>query len=170
MVAYGSWLKENPHEFFRTPPEATLALLRKEKLAGPIWECACGDGAISRLLHGEVLSSDLVDYGFGIAGVDFLETTLRVPTVITNPPYSKKLEFVLHALECATSKVAMLLELRFWQRRAYKPLFDCLPPRTVYGLRRPLRFGNRRAWLWPHAWFVWEIGWHGKTILEWLDN
>ena len=67
MVAFGSWKKNNPYEYFATPPWATKALLAKEVFTGITWESACGDGAISRLLPGEVLSTDLVDYGYGIA-------------------------------------------------------------------------------------------------------
>ncbi len=39
-----------PFDFYATPPEATPALLSVEQFDGPIWEPACGDGAISRQL------------------------------------------------------------------------------------------------------------------------
>jgi len=61
--------------FYPTPPEGTRALLRVEKFEGTIWEPACGDGAISRELEAvghTVLSTDLIDRGYGTAGVDFL--------------------------------------------------------------------------------------------------
>ena len=41
--------------FTPTPPYATNALLDREKFIGNIWECACGDGAISKLLISEWL-------------------------------------------------------------------------------------------------------------------
>jgi hypothetical protein len=37
-------------DFYRTPVHATESLLRRETFDGTIWECACGDGAISDLL------------------------------------------------------------------------------------------------------------------------
>jgi hypothetical protein len=38
-------------DFYPTPPEGTRALLSVERFEGPIWEPACGDGAISRVSH-----------------------------------------------------------------------------------------------------------------------
>ena len=169
-IAYGSWKINNPLEFYSTPANATLALLSREKFSGITWEPGCGDGAISRLLPGEVLSTDLADYGYGIPGIDFLSATLKVDNIVTNPPYSKKIPFILHALEFAKAKVAMLMEQRFLEGKERKPLFDLAPPRTVYILRNRLSFGRYRARLWGHAWLVWDIGYRGKTTLEWLDN
>ena len=37
-------------DFFPTPPWATYALIDNEKFSGDIWESACGDGAMSRVL------------------------------------------------------------------------------------------------------------------------
>jgi hypothetical protein len=65
-----------PFEFYPTPPEAVRALLSVEKFDGPVWEPACGNGAISRELAAaghEVVSTDLQDYGFGRSGIDFLK-------------------------------------------------------------------------------------------------
>lgn len=168
MVAFGSWKKNNPFEFFPTPSWVTKALLAKESFAGITWEPACGDGAISRLLPGDVLATDLVDYGYdlGMAGVDFLQTRLMVDNVVTNPPYSKKIEFILHGLECARAKVALLLETRVINEKWYRPLFVKLPPRSIYALSGRLCFGKAHAMLWGHAWFVWEVGFQGKTTIE----
>jgi hypothetical protein len=70
------------HDFYPTPPEAVRALLSVEQFDGTIWEPACGDGAISRELeaHGHnVVSTDLIDRGYGQSGSDFLSpvTTKR---------------------------------------------------------------------------------------------
>ena len=62
-------------DFFPTPRRATFALIENEKFNGEIWECACGDGTMSRVLKeaGQpVRSTDLYDRGFDEAGVDFL--------------------------------------------------------------------------------------------------
>jgi len=42
--------KRAAFEFYPTPPEATRALLSVESFEGDIWEPACGDGAISKVL------------------------------------------------------------------------------------------------------------------------
>jgi hypothetical protein len=76
-------------DFHETPPEAVEALLAVERFDGPIWEPACGRGAISRVLesHGHVVvSSHLVNRGYGEGRVDFLlEWGPRAANVITNP-------------------------------------------------------------------------------------
>ncbi|MBV1864916.1 MAG: hypothetical protein KUG74_10825 [Rhodobacteraceae bacterium] len=80
-----------PFEFYPTPPEATRALLSVESFDGPIWEPACGDGAISRELTAagySVTSTDLIDRGFGTGGQNFLKSDKPLAKhIITNPPY-----------------------------------------------------------------------------------
>jgi hypothetical protein len=41
----------NGPDFFRTPEWATHALIDNETFVGEIWEPACGDGAIARVLE-----------------------------------------------------------------------------------------------------------------------
>jgi hypothetical protein len=78
-------------DFFPTPRWATFALIENEKFNGEIWECACGDGTMSRVLEetGQpVRSTDLYDRGFGEAGVDFLMSQSGADNIVTNPPYN----------------------------------------------------------------------------------
>lgn len=109
-----------PNEFYPTPPEATRALLSVENFDGDIWEPACGDGRIAKVLsdHGHaVVSTDLHEYGFGEAGVDFLrEREARARHIVTNPPYGFGLadHFIRRALmltQWTGGKVAMLLNM-----------------------------------------------------------
>ncbi|MGH6989002.1 MAG: hypothetical protein ACREE3_03825, partial [Stellaceae bacterium] len=68
-------------DFFPTPKWATYALIDNEPFKGEIWECACGDGAMSEVLAetgNQVESSDLFDRGFGEIGHDFLTTTRQL--------------------------------------------------------------------------------------------
>jgi len=62
-------------DYFPTPAWTSHAPIENEKFVGEIWECACGDGAMSKVLAlsgNRVVSSDLYRRGFGEAGVDFL--------------------------------------------------------------------------------------------------
>ena len=55
-------------DFFPTPEWATLALMDSENFEGLIWEPACGDGSMARVLASkgnEVIATDLYDRGFG---------------------------------------------------------------------------------------------------------
>ena len=79
------------NDFYATPSNATEELLKRETFDGSIWECACGDGAISKLLIEkgyEVYSSDLIDRGYGETGIDFLKSNKKFDNIITNPPFS----------------------------------------------------------------------------------
>ena len=81
------------HDFYATPEIATLSLLDKEKFTGNIWECACGDGAISKVLINngyQVISDDLVDRGFGNTGLDFLKE--RFGGKLITSQYEDKIE------------------------------------------------------------------------------
>src|SRR5882724_8507263 len=92
------------YEFYPTPPEATRALLSVESFDCPIWEPACGRGAISKVLEAAgypVVSTDLVQRDCGVGGIDFLsQTESRAKHIVTNPPYGRGVgdAFVKHAL------------------------------------------------------------------------
>ena len=63
------------HDYYATDPRAVRLLLEMETFSDKIWECACGEGHISKVLEQngyEVLSTDLIDRGYGTGGVDFL--------------------------------------------------------------------------------------------------
>ena len=92
-----------------------------------IWEPACGEGHISKVLaaHGyEVISTDLIYRGFGEPEpMDFLTETFPdfEGDIITNPPYSAGLEFVKRALETVRpgGKVAMFLKVQFLEGKRF---------------------------------------------------
>lgn len=85
------------HDFYATHPSAIPPLLDvlDWKNGGKfIYEPACGLGHLSEPLqiYGHtVISTDLIDRGYGVGGVDFLQPTvydnLGFDAVITNPPY-----------------------------------------------------------------------------------
>jgi hypothetical protein len=107
-------------DFFPTPRWATCALADNEKFVGEIWECACGNGAMSSALAmngNHVESSDLYQRGFGEPGVNFLDTERRASNIVTNPPYNSAEGFVVAGLEKADRKFALLLRLAFLEGR-----------------------------------------------------
>lgn len=101
-------------DYYTTDPTAVRQFINhlsqyKARLVGgffdTIWEPACGCGNISKVLIDagyKVHSTDLFDRGFGVSGIDFLQTT-KMPnncdTIITNPPYILANEFILHAMD-----------------------------------------------------------------------
>ena len=168
-------------DFYATPTSATEALLRAESLDGPIWEPACGDGAISKVLEAagcRVVSTDLVDRGYGTPRVDFLmEWQPRAPNIVTNPPFKLATQFVLKALQLTTGKVAMLLKVGFLEGLERAPVFDNSPFARLWVFRRRqtfLRNGdesftmNGAGGMIAYGWFVWDRGHRGPPTLGWL--
>lgn len=173
-------------DFYPTPAEAVHALLAAEKKwlphTGRIWEPACGDGAISRVLYSQlsqpIWSTDLVHRGYGDV-FDFLAPVQPpvgpVSAIITNPPFKLAREFVDQALRLSPY-VAMLLRLAFLEGAARKPWFENLPLARVHVASRRLPMMHRHGWAGPkagsavcHAWFVWDIRHEGRPQIQWFD-
>jgi hypothetical protein len=127
-------------DFFPTPRWATFALIDNEKFAGDIWESACGDGAMSRVLEEtgrSVFSSDLYNRGYGESGRDFLSWSRKANNIVTNPPYNSAEGFAAAGVKNASRKFALLLRLAFLEgaNRA-NTIFTKTPPSRVWvGLR-----------------------------------
>jgi hypothetical protein len=169
-------------DFYPTPPYATLKLLEKETFSGSIYEPACGDGAISKILkdaypNQKIYSTDLVDRGYGEkTDIDFLTydfKNFKPINIITNPPYKLAQEFIEKSLELANSKVVMLLKLNFLEGQKRYNLFKSTPLRSVYIFSKRLSFdkGNEKGkgnGLLAYAWYVWEQGYDNVPMIDWL--
>jgi len=163
--------------FYPTPPAGTRALLAVERFDGPIWEPACGEGHMSRELEAagyEVISTDLVDRGYGTSRVDFLmESRPLAPNIMTNPPFKLGEKFARHALGLTTGKVALLCRLMWLEGRERRRMFEDSPLARVWVFSR--RLGMRantvadKGGMVPYAWFVFEHGHKGPPALGWVD-
>ena len=168
----------NWHDFYPTPESATKALLRVETFPGTIWEPACGDGAISKVLEDfgyVVRSSDLVYRGYGEGEIDFLTFPKKasIDHIITNPPYKFAQEFIETSLLVITGKAAMLLKLSFLEGEKRRKMFQATPLARVHVFSKRLtmtRNGEemRSGGMIAFAWFVWEKGFIGKPTIDWI--
>ena len=168
------------NDFYSTDPREVEKLLEREIFEGTIWECACGNGAMSEALRKHypysVFSSDLYDRGYGVTGENFLTSTKKYDNIITNPPYKYALEFVQHALKLSNKKVAMFLKLTFLEGKGRYHFFKENPPAKVYVFSyRAMCYRNgdktiknSQSSSIAYAWFVWEKGYKGKTEIEWI--
>lgn len=182
-----------PNEFYPTPSEAVRALLSVETFDGAsgarfqhdIWEPACGEGAISKVLldagH-RVVSTDLVDYGFAAGGRDFLrEPRPLAKHIVTNPPYGFGLAdaFIEKALAFSREtggKVVMLLNLASLCHRTRTAWWKANPPARLYAIDDVVcwpehRYGPAPAHFVKHryVWAVWEPGHSGPSQFWWLS-
>lgn len=171
------------NDYYATEPKAVELLLAEEKFSPVIWECACGEGHLSKVLeqHGfEVISTDLIYRGYGDPEpLDFLKESLAdfEGDIITNPPYKYALDFVKQGLNSVQTgkKVAMFLKLQFLEGKGRKQFFLENPPKTVYVSSSRLicamngEFEKYPSSVVAYAWFVWEKGFTGDPIIKWIN-
>ncbi|KAA3448859.1 hypothetical protein C7I87_19505 [Mesorhizobium sp. SARCC-RB16n] len=165
-------------DYFPTPAWATHALMENETFTGEIWECACGDGAMSRVLEtrgNPVRSSDLFDRGFGQSGIDFNTAKTPADNIVTNPPYNSAESFVRSGVKLARNKFALLLRLAFLEgaNRANTIFSEC-PPARVWVFSERITFYPAGAvqagsGTTAYAWFVWDKTTPSKTELKWFQ-
>lgn len=100
--------------------------------------------------------------------------------IVTNPPYKYALEFVQHSLEIVPDGclVCMFLKTTFAEGKTrYNQLFRFTPPIYILQcIERVLcaknadfdymvKHGGSAV---SYAWWVWQKGYKGKTILDWI--
>lgn len=173
--------KRERDDYYSTPARIVEPMLRIEELNGYVWEPACGDGALSKLIKKHfrnvgVINTDLIRRGVGRGGVDFLKTKrLLAPIIITNPPFKLWREFAEHALKLGARKVILfgrLLNLEGGRN-------SLMMKQT--GLARVLISAGRvnilprkakdkgMSGTTAYAWFVWEKGHSGWPRITWFD-
>lgn len=164
-------------DFFPTPEWATAALMDNEIFKGQIWEPACGDGSMARVLASkgnDVIASDLYDRGFGEIGIDFLNTQRVADNIVTNPPYNAAEGFVKIGLRNAKRKFALLLRLAFLEgANRYRTVFSVNPPARIWVFSERITFYpagavQKGTGTTAYAWFVWDKDWEGQTEMKWF--
>src|SRR5262245_30466128 len=162
--------KERLMDCYETPDVAVLALLREQHIPWPVWEPACGPGAIVRVLRStgrEVLATDLVDYGCpqSQSGIDFLMETRAPPqirAIVTNPPFKLAHEFVAKALELVP-EVYILARLAFIESERRSDILDNGQLARIWVFSKRLPMMHRAGWEgrkansgMAFAWFWWS--------------
>jgi hypothetical protein len=170
------------NDFYPTPDNATIALLEKEIFEGSIYEPACGDGAISKILKTtyptqKVYSTDLIDRDYGDkTGIDFITYDFKghkFDNVITNPPYSLAKEFIEKSLQITNKKVAMLLKLVALESANRYEMWRNSPLETVYVFSKRLKIYKngvigKNSGLICFAWFIFNHNYKGKPNIDWI--
>jgi hypothetical protein len=164
-------------DYFPTPEWATHALIDNECFEGEIWEPACGDGAMSRVLEHTgcpVFSTDLFDRGYGQAGIDFLKADHVSDNIVTNPPYNSAEAFVKAGLTQSRRKMALLLRLAFVEgANRQRTIFARTPPTRVWVFSERITFYpagavQKGSGTTAYAWFVWDKADIGRSEMKWL--
>jgi hypothetical protein len=173
-------LKEHRGDCYDTPPEAVHALLKVEKLPLRIWEPACGTGNIVSVLREaghKVIATDLNDRGCSdsMSRIDFLFPLLipfQMDAIVTNPPFVLAEKFVAVALQRAPL-VIMLLRLAFYESERRAHILEGAGLARIHVFARRLPMMHRLGWEgrkansgMAFAWFCWERGYAGPTMID----
>ena len=138
---------------FQTPPEALNPLIPYLNHRRVIWECAAGKGNLVNALRQDgftVIATDILE------GTDFLTNNIPIAGyIITNPPFSKKNEFIERCYELGKPFALLLplraLETKRRQAQGKKGL-------QLIVLNKRLHFeqpgGGKSACWFPSAWFT----------------
>ena len=176
--------EREPNDYYATEPKAIDCLLEGgAKLHKDIWEPACGEGHLSERLKRfgyNVRSTDLIDRGYGVGGVDFLNCTEPWHgDILTNPPYKYATEFVKKGLSLLMPgrKLFLFLKIQFLEGQARRQeIFDVTPPKTVYVFSRRVicaKNGKFDKFLSGGAvayiWLEFIKGWSGPTSVTWIN-
>jgi hypothetical protein len=194
IQSYKTW-ERKPADLYPTPVDATESIipllqaisLRSDGTVDPyggdgrsiqrVWEPACGDGRLSRVLewHGyEVTSTDLRECipHPGVGGIDFLkpsvEACFNYDAIITNPPFSHARQFVERARSLAPI-VIMLVKQNYWNTKGRLSMWDEHRPTFFLPITWRLAFlkqerGNSP--LMDCAWCVWIEGMEDECFFE----
>jgi hypothetical protein len=194
--------ERHDHDFYATPQENVDCLHLVEDLNGTVWwEPACGTGHISKrveeLTGQTVLSTDLIDRGYGNGGIDFLqlqhgvadirtkiiENQLRFESrspngIITNPPFDDLAElFIRHAcklMKPKRGKVIMFLRNEFDCGKTRRGLFNGNNPdfpfaHKIVVTKRPRWIeGSKGSPRHSYAWFVWDFAHEGGAYVSYV--
>ena len=169
--------KRRKSDLYETPYSMTRHLFEKEAfdMRLPCLEPACGNLAMVK-----VLMEYFPDVQFYDEEHDFLQETREFDYVITNPPYSLALQFILKAKEITRNKFCMLLPLSYLHG---KQRFDQIYQDRRFPLARVHVFtrypllgedlredGKYRTGMMVYAWYVWDREHQGPPQLNWIDN
>jgi len=181
--------KERQNEdYYATDPKAIDGLKKVFDIPNVVYECCCGQGHLSKRLEDfghKVYSTDLVDRGYGVGGVDFLKLD-KMPyddcnCILTNPPYKFGSDIVVKALDLLSDGgyCIMFLKTTFLEsKKRYNELFSKYPPKYMFqfvnrvlcaknGDFETMIAGGGSAV--AYAFFVWEKGYKGDTIIKWIS-
>lgn len=175
------------NDYYATHPSAIDKLKAEFNIPNLVWEPACGEGHLSKRLietgH-SVFSSDLIDRGYGEV-LDFLSIEAyqyqgNFPCILTNPPFRYATEFVLRALDLLPNKgcACFLLKTTALEgKNRYESIYRNSRPHYVFQFIERLLCAKNGDFdgmvsgggsAVAYSWFVFEKGYKGETILEWI--
>lgn len=188
LAGGNSTTEKADNDFYSTNPETIKEFMEEFngafEMIDVVWENACGDGNISEVLKEYfddiVVSTDLVDRGYGIGGIDFLNTYFNpnADLIITNPPFSLINDFIVKGLEKTNRYLVYLCKIQMLETVKRKSILENSPLKYVYVHSKrqstwkngePLD-PNGKPWSTTMClcWFVWDKEYKGEPIVRFI--
>lgn len=191
MLAVNPKADRETLDYYATDPYAitkAIPVFQEIGLSPYIWECACGEGHLSKELekHGYfVRSSDVADRGYG-GVLDFMATECKWDgDILTNPPFKYAAEFIEHSMDCiADGHLAVfLLKVQFLETAKRAELFKicglrylivnseriCCAKNGEFGAYfKKAENGAYRGGTQLYCWFVFQKGYTGEPTIKWI--
>ena len=190
MLAVNPDSEREKNDFYATDSFAIVKMADKLKELGisqKVWECACGNGCLSEPLKDlgyDVLSTDLIDRGYG-QQEDFLKSSRTWDgDIITNPPFKDAIRFIEQSMNILQPgrKAMFLLKIQFLETTKRAEIFK------KYGLKRVVvnsericcamngdfdfyfkKKGNRYVGgTQLYAWYVFEKDYIGDAVIDFV--
>ena len=152
----------------QTPPYALEPLLPYLKDSRLIWECAVGEGVLFRALDKHFLT-----LGTGITGGhDFLKDKPYDGTIVTNPPYSIKYQWLDRCIKLDRPFALLLpvetLGTKAAQKHIKKLDIMLLQPRVDFYMPEKGYEGGGAQF--PTAWFTYGLNLPSKLTVGYLNK
>jgi hypothetical protein len=181
MLGVNPKTKREDNDFYATNPNALKIFLSqfRDELNINVWECACGQGHLSKELIKQgynVYSTDLINRGYGEQGNFLTYSQKWKGDILTNPPFKLAENFIEKAFDLLEegNKLILFLKIQFLEGQKRKNLFEKYPIKYVYvhSSRQQCSmnadFINLKATTQFYAWYVWEKGFKGDTKIKWI--
>ena len=183
-------------DFYPTPPEVTIALIEALLLDGhlpagsPIWEPACGDGAIAEVLNvygHDTINTDITQRMEDMSVTDFFGVPYMPPgcrTIITNPPYQPIVNGKKKGVEAwidyamnmdGLDSMCLLLKTTALAGQARCKILEKSGLHTVYQFRHRITFYKEgqdtgKSGMIDFCWMYFEKGHTSPPIIKWISS
>lgn len=172
-------------DFYATDSIAIDKLKAVYDIPKNIVEISAGNGHLSERLKElghNVISWDIIQRDYPLDKVQDFLTVKELPkghSILTNPPFKISSEFVLHSLDLLEDgqQAIFFLKIQFLEsQKRYKEIFSKYPPKYIYVFSERCLCamngefeidGKRQSSAVCYAWFCWQKGFSGETILRW---
>lgn len=189
LAGGNSMTEKADNDFYATDPKTLKAFLDVSidvfKNVESIHEPCCGQGHLVEAMlpyfkNSIIASTDLIDRGYGLGGVNFLNCNLDIKAdlIITNPPFSLVNDFIKVGLERTNRYLVYLCKIQMLETVGRKEILENSPLKYIYvHSKRQATWkdgkeldpkGKKWATTMCLAWFVWDKKYNGEPMVRFI--